>query len=140
MFTCDMAEAQNPHVTINGLEPSVAEQLIDYFYTAEIRINQHNVQNILSAANLLDVPPVREAASKYLDQHMDETNCLGIQSFAEIHSCHALQRKAKAFALRHFSEVSLHILLIQRSSFINQIIYRSKIFSISKLGCAFRGI
>ena len=109
MFTCDMAEAQTPRVTINGLEPSVAEQLIDYFYTAEIRINQHNVQNILSAANLLDVPPVREAASRYLDQHMDETNCLGIQSFAEIHSCHALQRKAKAFALRHFSEVGFEV-------------------------------
>ena len=109
MFTCDMAEAQTSHVTINGLEPSVAEQLIDYFYTAEIRINQHNVQNILSAANLLDVPPVREAASRYLDQHMDETNCLGIQSFAEIHSCHALQRKAKAFALRHFSEVGSEV-------------------------------
>ena len=105
MFTCDMSESQTPRVTINGLEASVAEQLINYFYTAEIRINQNNVQNMLSAANLLDVPPVREAASRYLDQHMDETNCLGIQSFAEIHSCHALQRKAKAFALTHFSEV-----------------------------------
>ena len=105
MFTCDMTESQLPRVTINGLEASVAEQLLDYAYTAEVRINQNNVQNILSAANLLDIPPVREAASRYLDQHMDETNCLGIQSFAEIHSCHALQRKAKAFALKHFSEV-----------------------------------
>ena len=105
MFTCDMAESQTPCVTINGLEASVAEQLLDYAYTAEVRINQNNVQNILSAANLLDIPPVREAASRYLDQHMDETNCVGIQRFAEIHSCHALQRKAKAFALKHFSEV-----------------------------------
>ena len=119
MFTCDMSESQTPRVTINGLEASVAEQLINYFYTAEIRINQNNVQNMLSAANLLDVPPVREAASRYLDQHMDETNCLGIQSFAEIHSCHALQRKAKAFALTHFSEVRYPNLqfLIMISSF-----------------------
>ena len=123
MFTCDMSESQTPRVTINGLEASVAEQLINYFYTAEIRINQNNVQNMLSAANLLDVPPVREAASRYLDQHMDETNCLGIQSFAEIHSCHALQRKAKAFALTHFSEVrysNLHFLItIVFCNFIN---------------------
>ena len=40
MFTCDMSESQMPHVTINGLESSVAEQLLDYAYTAEVRINQ----------------------------------------------------------------------------------------------------
>ena len=112
MFTCDMAESQTPHVTINGIEAQIAEQLIDYAYTAEVRINQNNVQNLLSAANLLDIPPVREAASRYLDQHMDETNCLWIQSFAEIHSCHALQRKAKAFALKHFSEVIILMVML----------------------------
>ena len=36
---------------------------------------------------------------------MDETNCLGIQSFAEAHSCLELQQKARCFALKHFPDL-----------------------------------
>lgn len=36
---------------------------------------------------------------------MDETNCLGIQSFAEAHSCTDLLHKARLFALKHFNDL-----------------------------------
>lgn len=60
---------------------------------------------MLSAANLLELLPVRDACCQYLDRHMDETNCLGIQSFAEAHNCLDLQQKARTFALKHFNEL-----------------------------------
>ena len=60
---------------------------------------------MLAAANLLEILPVKEAAAKYLDRHTDAGNCLGINRFAELHSCHALEAKTKGFALQHFTEV-----------------------------------
>ena len=41
---------------------------------------------------------------------MDETNCLGIHCFAEVHACTELMHRAKAFLLQHF-QVKLFILL-----------------------------
>ena len=68
-------------------------------------VSKDNVQNLLSAANLLEILPVRDACCQFLDRHMDESNCLGIQSFAEAHSCVDLQQKARSFALKHFNDL-----------------------------------
>ncbi len=49
--------------------------------------------------------PVRDACCEYLDKHMDENNSLGIQTFAEMHACQELQRKARTYSLKNFTEV-----------------------------------
>ncbi len=49
--------------------------------------------------------PVRDACCEYLDKHMDENNSLGIQTFAEMHACVDLQRKARSYSLKNFAEV-----------------------------------
>ena len=100
MFTSEMAESQQKEVVLNGVEASTLKLLLDYAYSATIPINKHNVQALLSAANLLEVLPVRDACCRFLERHMDETNCLGIHCFAEAHACTDLQQKAKDFALR----------------------------------------
>ena len=105
MFTCNLAESNLAKVPINGVEPGIIKQLLDYAYSSEITISKDNVQNLLSAANLLEMLPVRDACCQFLDRHMDETNCLGIQSFAEAHSCCELQQKARHFALKHFTDL-----------------------------------
>ena len=106
MFTCNLAETSLTKVPINGVEPEILTQLIDYIYTSKVVVSQENVQNLLSAANLLDLLPVRDACCRFLDQHMDESNCLGIQNFAEAHNCTDLQEKARNFGLQHFREVT----------------------------------
>lgn len=107
MFTGNLAESMQDTVTIGDVEASVMEQLINYAYTSEILINRQNVQALLSASNLLEILPVKEACSQYLEQNMDETNSIGIHCFAEAHSCTELQQKSKKFILKHFPSVSL---------------------------------
>lgn len=51
--------------------------------------------------------PVRDACSQYLNFHMDASNCLGIENFAEMHNCSDLERKARNLALKMFTEVTL---------------------------------
>ena len=105
MFTCNLAESTLAKVPLNGVESPIIRQLLDYIYSSEIVISKDNVQSLLSASNLLELLPVRDACCQYLDRHMDETNCLGIQSFAEAHNCLDLQQKARVFALKHFNEL-----------------------------------
>jgi hypothetical protein len=40
MFTCDMAESQQPSIPLNGIEPTIAEKLIEFAYTSELAITQ----------------------------------------------------------------------------------------------------
>ena len=42
---------------------------------------------------------------KLILRNMDESNCLGIHCFAEIHSCNDLMNKAKKYVLKHFQEI-----------------------------------
>lgn len=100
MFASEMAESQQKQIVLNGVEAPTLKLLLDYAYSASISLNKLNVQALLSAANLLEVLPVRDACCRFLEKHMDDTNCLGIHCFAETHACTDLQEKAKDFALR----------------------------------------
>nr|XP_033771756.1 kelch-like protein diablo isoform X3 [Geotrypetes seraphini] len=101
-----LAEANQERVAINGVEAAMVGALVDYAYTAQVIINKSNVQGLLAASNLLDVLAVREACCHFMEQHMDETNCVGIHCFAEAHACPELRRRSLEYILRHFSRVS----------------------------------
>ncbi|XP_060581169.1 kelch-like protein 3 [Ruditapes philippinarum] len=107
MFTGNLAESTQDMVTINDVDASVMELLINYAYTSEILINRQNVQALLSASNLLEILPVKEACGQYLEHNMDETNSIGIHCFAEAHACIELQQTSKKYILRHFKSVCL---------------------------------
>ena len=95
MFSANLAERQQDRVSINGVEADMMGAIIDYAYTSEILITKTNVQSLLSAANLLEILPVRDACCHFMDKNMDETNCIGIHCFAEALCCTDLQQKAK---------------------------------------------
>lgn len=100
MFLSKLAESKQNIVVLKGIEVEMMSLLLDYAYTSALVITRNNVQCLLSAANLLQVLPVIEAACRFLERHMDASNCLGIHCFAEAHACTELQNKAKDFALQ----------------------------------------
>ncbi|XP_029441733.1 kelch-like protein 17 isoform X3 [Rhinatrema bivittatum] len=100
-----LLEAHQERVAINGVEPAMVGALVEYAYTAQVVINKTNVQGLLAASNLLDVLAVREACCRFMEQHMDESNCVGIHCFAEAHACPELRRRSLDYILRHFSQV-----------------------------------
>ncbi|KAL1129253.1 hypothetical protein AAG570_013782 [Ranatra chinensis] len=105
MFLSRLSESRQNIVPLMGIEPEMVGLLLDYAYTGTVTITRGNVQALLSASNLLQVLPVKDAACHFLERHMDSSNCLGIYSFAEMHSCLDLQTKAKLYALMNFTEV-----------------------------------
>lgn len=119
----DMRESAERRVSISGIQANIMKQLIDYAYTANITITHDNAQQLLSAANLVQIHSIREACCKFLEKEMDPSNCLGIHCFAEAHVCLKLSEKAKKFAEEHFTEVAHHeeILLLPQNKMIELI-------------------
>ncbi|KAK7593017.1 hypothetical protein V9T40_007769 [Parthenolecanium corni] len=106
MFQSKYVESKQNVVHLKSIEAETMSLLLNYAYTSGITITRTNCQNLLSAANLLQVMPVRNAACDFLESHMDTSNCLGICCFAESHACLDLQQKAFNFALKNFWNVS----------------------------------
>jgi len=105
MFTREMAESRKNEVTIKDVDEKAMEQLIDFAYTAVIRIDENNVQTILPAACLLQLKEIQDACCEFLKKQLDPTNCLGIKSFADTHACTDLLHVADLFALHNFQDV-----------------------------------
>lgn len=106
MFTNEMSESRQTHVTLHDIDPQALEQLIQYAYTAEIVVGEGNVQTLLPAASLLQLNGVRDACCKFLLSQLDPSNSLGIRGFADTHSCSELLKSAHKYVLQHFVEVS----------------------------------
>ena len=105
MFTGELAESRQSHVTLHGLNPLALDLLVNFAYTSRIDVTESNVQVLLPAANLLQLVAVRDACSSFLQSQLDATNCLGIKAFGDLHACSDLKMAAHIFALRNFIEV-----------------------------------
>lgn len=101
----DMKEQKCSEVILHDMDPAAIDLLIEYAYTGQIVITGDNVQVLLPASSLLQMQEVREACCKFLMRQLHPTNCLGIRSFADTHSCKELHSKSHCFALQNFQQV-----------------------------------
>ncbi|XP_069935537.1 kelch-like protein 17 isoform X2 [Oryctolagus cuniculus] len=106
MFTNEMSESRQTHVTLHDIDPQALDQLVQFAYTAEIVVGEGNVQTLLPAASLLQLNGVRDACCKFLLSQLDPSNCLGIRGFADAHACGELLRAAHSYVLQHFADVA----------------------------------
>uniref|UniRef100_A0A8D3AS68 Kelch like family member 23 n=1 Tax=Scophthalmus maximus TaxID=52904 RepID=A0A8D3AS68_SCOMX len=107
MFTADMRERSNSSITLAGVDCEVLGALVNYVYTAQVRITESNVQSLLEAADLLQFISVKQACEEFLVRLLDVDNCLGMHAFAQLHLCPGLEREARRMSLSRFSEVML---------------------------------
>ena len=47
MFTSDVLESRQNNITLKSMDPKSVELLIEFAYTAQIRITEGNVQDVL---------------------------------------------------------------------------------------------
>lgn len=102
MFNSNMAESKKTEICLNGLEPETMSLIIDYAYTSNLKINESNVQALLSSSNLFDIKPLREACCRYMEWKMDDQNCIGIYCFSDTHCCNELKEIAFKYILWNF--------------------------------------
>ena len=53
------------------------QQIVQFFYTAQVEITEKNVQDLLSTASLLQVQSVLDACCEFMRRKLTDENCLG---------------------------------------------------------------
>uniref|UniRef100_A0A182JE79 Kelch-like protein diablo n=1 Tax=Anopheles atroparvus TaxID=41427 RepID=A0A182JE79_ANOAO len=102
-----LSEGKQRTVTLHSIRADILELLVDFIYTGQIEIEQSNVQELLAAADMLQVPEVVDGCCEYLCRELHSTNALGILRFAEAHNCRQLAEVAANFVHSNFPKVAL---------------------------------
>ncbi|XP_026013619.1 kelch-like protein 30 isoform X2 [Astatotilapia calliptera] len=105
MFSGDFVESIAARVELHDVDPEILSCLLDFAYTGKLTINQKNVEGLICTSSKLQFQTVRAVCSRYLQHQIDETNCLGILEFGDIHGCPEVVAKAWAFLLENFEAV-----------------------------------
>lgn len=107
MFTRGMSECGKSEICLNNVEPRILSIILDFIYTAEIRVTEENVCGLMEASCMLAMPHISEACTTFLGHQLDPSNCLGIRRFAHGYNCKELFEQAHRYLLRNFSEITM---------------------------------
>jgi len=107
MFQSQMVESTERSVVIQDIEEEAMEKLIQFAYTAKIRLSTENVQSILYAASILQIETVATACSSFMKSHLQPSNCIEVRSFAEMHNRVELMKMTDMYMRENFIAVSV---------------------------------
>uniref|UniRef100_A0A2C9MAJ6 BTB domain-containing protein n=2 Tax=Biomphalaria glabrata TaxID=6526 RepID=A0A2C9MAJ6_BIOGL len=95
MFSTSLAEGQQNCITLQDMEARTLELVLEYIYNGQVSLTEDTVQNLLSAANLFQLIPLRDGCAEFMMSHVTVSNCIGVFFFAKAHQCNVLALKAK---------------------------------------------
>ena len=79
--------------------------IIEFAYTGSVHVTGDNVEELLLAADQLDVPGIVQNCCDFMEEQLSVKNCIGIHRFTKTINCSRLQHKAFSYVLAHFEEV-----------------------------------
>ncbi|XP_036596126.1 kelch-like protein 4 [Trichosurus vulpecula] len=106
MFTNDVLEAKQEEIKMEGIDPDALKALVHYAYTGILELKEDTIENLLSAACLLQLSQVIEVCCNFLIKQLHPSNCLGIRSFGDAQGCVCLLKVAHEYTMEHFVEVT----------------------------------
>lgn len=103
MFSSPYKEQQTSHVVLDHISPWTLRLLLDFAYLGVLDISTSTVQDVFTAASLLDYQLAVKICVRFMEMHLVTTNCLGIESLAQMHGLTDLEFSAHKVALENFS-------------------------------------
>lgn len=105
MFTGGMAESHEESVALKDVDCKAVELLIDFAYTGKLDITIDTVQSLLYTSSLFQLTAIQKECSNFLRRQLHPSNCLGIRSIADAHSCTGLFVASEKYIHEHFNDV-----------------------------------
>ncbi|KAM9344083.1 kelch-like protein 41a [Pholidichthys leucotaenia] len=105
-FSEDGKEVDGKEVVLDNLDPNIMEAIVNYMYSAEIDINDNNVQDILAVANRFQIPSVFTVSVNYLQKKLSKKSCLAIYRLGLMLNCARLAMAARDYVADHFESIS----------------------------------
>lgn len=78
MFSAGLKEQEQKSVEIHLLSGPIFKVLVDFIYSGNVEITSNNVQDLLVAADMLQLAEVIDLSTSFLEREIDVTNALGI--------------------------------------------------------------
>ncbi|XP_067908458.1 kelch repeat and BTB domain-containing protein 12 [Heterodontus francisci] len=107
MFTCGLVECSQREVVLRDVQSESVATILNYMYHADLCLTNSNVQGVATMAYFLQMEAIFMACQKYMMEHMDASNCLGIYYFAKQLAAEDLSEQASKYLHQHFAEVCL---------------------------------
>ncbi|XP_061827642.1 kelch-like protein 41a [Nerophis lumbriciformis] len=105
-FSEDGREMDKKEVVLEDLEPGVMEVIVNYMYSAEIDINDDNVQDIMAVAGRFQIPSVFTVCVNYLQKKLTMKNCLAVYRLGLMLNCPRLAIAARDYIADRFVTVA----------------------------------
>ncbi|XP_075040232.1 kelch-like protein 10 [Mixophyes fleayi] len=105
LFTSNWNSTEKRLYNIPGISPDMMKLIIEYAYTRTVLITRDNVENLLVAADQLNVVGIVRACCEFLIGQLCLENCIGICKFTGCYCCPELQQKAYMYILHNFEDV-----------------------------------
>lgn len=99
-------ESEQAEICIKNIDGHALNQIIHWCYTGAVDVNEHNVQQLLGAAKMLDAAEIVNACSEFIRSQLLPENALGIFQFAEMLGCTDLEQYALNYIYNHFVLIS----------------------------------
>lgn len=105
MFIGEFSEPEGEPVVIDEVDDEALASLVEFAYTASIKITDRNIYSVFEAADLLQFPGVRGACFKFFKQQMNKSNCIATWLFGEGHNCLELTEAALRYIECNFLDI-----------------------------------
>ena len=104
----DMKESKERLVRLEDMSKVAIQELLDYLYTGQVDVTQHNAFDLLKIADFLVIPSLKEVSSKFIIQSLSSSNCFMAYYLAVNYRCFELKEKARDFIYANFTRVVEH--------------------------------
>ncbi|XP_039626957.1 kelch repeat and BTB domain-containing protein 12 isoform X1 [Polypterus senegalus] len=107
MFTCGLEECRTKEVQLVDTSAVSLTVILNFMYNSELELTNSNIQDVTTTAFVFQMEEVLKSCEKYMLDHMDASNCLGIYHFAKQIVAEEMSHQAKKYLYQHFAEVCL---------------------------------
>nr|XP_033800236.1 kelch-like protein 41 [Geotrypetes seraphini] len=104
-FLTEQNEDKKKEVVLENVDPAVMEVIIRYLYSADIDLNDSNVQDIFALASRFQIPSVFTVCVTYLQKRLAPSNCLAIFRLGLLLDCPRLAVAARDYVSDRFEQI-----------------------------------
>ena len=124
MFVGEFSEPEGEPIYIEEVDEDTLVAMVDFAYTARIKLTDQNVYFIFEAADLFQFSGLRAACFKFFKQQMNQSNCIRTWLFAESHNCTELLDAALKFVECNFPDIvhGREFLEIEQADIISKLV------------------
>ncbi|XP_078367550.1 kelch-like protein 7 [Oculina patagonica] len=106
MFTSQMKEMESNVVELQEAKSTTISNVLEFIYTGKASIDSTNAQDLIMIADYLIIPSLKTKASLFLQDSINSSSCLALESFASQYNCETLKQAAITYKFENFVAVT----------------------------------